>query len=69
MSFLTAAVLMDKYGPLITLDELALILKREKNTVKNQLSTGEVKIKTIPGRPPRFHAEDVAQYIDALRGR
>jgi len=68
MSLLTAAFLMDRYGPLLTEDELAEVLKLEPGTIRNQRSSGTLCIPCIRrGKTPQFHAEDVAKYIDAIR--
>lgn len=68
MSLLTAAFLMDRYGPLLTEDELAEVLKLKPGTVRNQRSGGTLGIPCIRrGKTPLFHAEDVATYIDAIR--
>lgn len=40
MSFLVAAYLMQKYGPLLTEAELAEVLKMEPGTVRNKRARG-----------------------------
>jgi hypothetical protein len=68
MSLLTAAFLMDKYGPLLTIDNLGEVLHLERGTVKNQISAQRIGIPVIRhGSKPLFHATDVATYIDGMR--
>lgn len=68
MSLLTAAHLMDRYGPLLTENQLAAVLHAEPGTIRNQRSNGELGIPCIRrGKTPLFHAEDVARHIDAIR--
>ena len=44
MSFLTAAYLMQTYGPLLTEHELSEVLKLEPGTVRNKRARGELGI-------------------------
>lgn len=68
MSFLAAAYLMQKYGPLLTEAELAEVLKMEPGTVRNKRARGDLGISHIrEGKAPRYHAEDVAKYLDTIR--
>jgi len=68
MSLLTAAHLMDKYGPLLTEEQLAAVLHAEPGTIRNQRSAGALGIPCIRrGKTPLFHAEDVARHIEAIR--
>lgn len=69
MSFLTAAHLMSKYGPLLTEDQLAEVLHREPGTVRTQRSAGPLRDLPVvrAGKTPLFHAEDVANLIDTWR--
>ena len=68
MSLLTAAFLMDKFGPLLTEEQLASVLHAEPGTIRNQRSSGALGIPCIRrGKSPLYHAEDVAGYIDAIR--
>ena len=68
MSFLTAAYLMQTYGPLLTEHELSEVLKLEPGTVRNKRARGELGIPyTHEGKAPRYHAEDVAKHLDAMR--
>lgn len=70
MSLLTAAFLMDKYGPLLTEEQLGEVLHMEPGTIRNQRGSGALGIPFIKhGRAPLYHAEDVAKYIDQLRLR
>lgn len=68
MSLLTAAHLMDRYGPLLTEEQLAAVLHIEPTTLRNQRSQGSLGITCIRrGKTPLFHAEDVARHIEAIR--
>ena len=51
MSFLTAAYLMQTYGPLLTEHELSEVLKLEPGTVRNK--------RAKPGSPPATNASYV----------
>ena len=44
MSFLTAAYLMQTYGPLLTEHELSEVLKLEPGTVRNKRAKGDLGI-------------------------
>lgn len=70
MSFLTAAYLMDKYGPLLTEEQLGEVLHMEPGTIRNQRGSGALGIPFIKkARTPLYRAEDVAKHIDQLRLR
>jgi 3-deoxy-D-arabino-heptulosonate 7-phosphate (DAHP) synthase len=69
MSFLTAAHLMSKYGPLLTEDQLAEVLHCEPGTIRTQRSVGNLRGLPVVrhGKKPLFHAEDVANLIEEMR--
>jgi excisionase family DNA binding protein len=68
MSLMVTAHLLDKYGPVLTTDELAQVLKISINTLYNKMSSKEIDIPKIKnGKNVWFHAEDVARYVEALR--
>lgn len=59
---------MDRYGPLLTEEQLAAVLHVEPTTLRNQRSQGSLGIPCIRrGKTPLFHAEDVAKHIDEIR--
>lgn len=68
MTLLTTAYLLEKYGPLLTEDNVAEVLHIGARTVRNQRS-----LKTFPipcskqGGQPLWHASDVAEHVDGLR--
>lgn len=69
MSFMITAYLMEKYGPLLTIPELAEVLKLKEGTVKNKISKQEITIPVLKmGDRTVFLAEDVSDYVDELRG-
>jgi hypothetical protein len=68
MSLLTHLWLLDKYGPRLTMEELAAVLKRERQTIYNQVSAGTFEIPTYKVRGERFaDAGDVAKHMDEAR--
>jgi hypothetical protein len=70
MSMLYQAMLFEKYGPRLTLDQLADALDRSKNTIYNQVSKGTFEVPTYVDGGKRFaDVRDVATYLDACRGR
>lgn len=69
MSLMVTAYLLEKYGPVLTVPELADVLKLNEGTIRNKLSAKEIDIKVMKqGARTTFHAEDVAAYVDGLRG-
>lgn len=70
MSLLTQAFLVEKYGPRLSLEQLAEVLHRAKNTIYNQVSKGTFEIPTYLDGGKRFaDMRDVANYLDACRER
>ncbi len=68
MSLITQALLMDKFGPLLTVENVAEVLHVDKRTVQNQHSARTLGIPGIKrGQALLFHVADVAAYIDGLR--
>lgn len=68
MSLLTQAHLLDRYGPLLTVEQLGQVLHLEPGTVRNQVGRGDLGIPVIRrGKAPLFAVEDVAKYLDRLR--
>lgn len=69
MKFMIMGFLLEKYGPLLTYDELSDLLKLEVSTLQNKLCSGDIDLpKTHQGRRVMFHVEDVCEYIHNLRG-
>lgn len=68
MTMLTHLWLLETYGPRLTMDELAKVLKRERQTIYNQLSAGTFEVKTYKVRGERFaDAADVAKHLDEAK--
>jgi hypothetical protein len=68
MTLLTHIWLLETYGPRLTMEELAKVLKRERQTIYNQISAGTFEIPTHKVRGERFAAaEDVAKHLDEAR--
>lgn len=68
MTLLTAAHLMDRYGALLTVEQLSEVIRLEKRTIANKMSARTLGIPVCKqGRVPLFRAVDVAAYIDGLK--
>jgi hypothetical protein len=64
MSLLTEAHLLDKYGPLLTHDEVAAVLRMSTGTLRNRRSAGTIKLASVEGLGQIvFAAHDVAALI------
>lgn len=67
MSLLTQAYLLEKFGPLLTVEQLGAVLHLEPRTVANQISARTLGLPVIKrGKTPLFAAADVAGYLDTL---
>lgn len=68
MSLLTTIYLMERYGPLLTEDEVGEVMNISGKTVRNKRVRGEFTIPTAEGASGvQFHAADVAEHIDSMR--
>ena len=68
MSLLTQAFLLEKYGPRLSLDDIADVLGSTKNTLYNQISQGTCPLPTYLDGGKRWAAmEDVALYFTEQR--
>lgn len=68
MSLMVTAHLLDRYGPLLTTEELAGVLKISVNTLYNKTSSREIALPKVKhGKNVWYKAEDVAAYLDDLR--
>lgn len=69
MTLLVRAYLLDKYGPLLTEDQLAEVLHCEPGTIRTQRSAGNLRALPVVrhGKKPLFHVEDVASLIEEMR--
>lgn len=70
MSMMTTAYLLERYGPRLTVEELAEVLRLGVPTVRNRLSAGTLGVRTYTDGDRRFaDALDVAGYLDAMRAK
>jgi hypothetical protein len=65
MSLLTLAHLLDKYGPILTVPELAQVLKRDPKTIRNRIAARTFELPTHVDGERVASAVDVAAYLDA----
>lgn len=67
MSLLTRAYILEKYGPRMTLAQLAQLLLMSEGTIRNQISAATFPIATYKEGSGRFAAYDaVADYLDEM---
>ncbi|MBU9207797.1 helix-turn-helix transcriptional regulator [Burkholderia multivorans] len=67
MSLLTRAYILEKYGPRMTLPQLAQLLHMSEGTIRNQVSAETFPIPTYKEGNARFAAYDaVADYLDQM---
>ncbi|WDR90601.1 hypothetical protein [Burkholderia ambifaria] len=67
MSLLTRAYILEKYGPRMTLAQLAQLLIMSEGTIRNQISAETFPIPTYKEGGGRFAAYDaVADYLDHM---
>lgn len=67
MSLLTEVVLLERYGPRVTMAELGEILKIAQKTVTNRLAAGTLPLKTFNDSGRFCNTDDVAAYIESFR--
>lgn len=68
MSLANHAFLFEKYGPRLTLAQLADFLHVTERTLYNQISAGACPVKTYREGKSRFaDVRDVAAYLDQVR--
>ena len=68
MSLLTQAIIADKYGLRLTVEQLAEAMQIAKQTIYNNIAKGTFPIPTYVEGGKRFSAyQDVAQYLDGCR--
>ena len=69
-SLLSQAILAEKYGLRLTMEQLAEVLTMAKTTIYNQISAGTFPVPTYVDGNKRFaDFRDVAAYLDACRER
>jgi hypothetical protein len=65
MTLMTRAYLLDKYGPRLTMEQLAECLGLTPGTVYNMLAKGDLKVRTYKEGIRRYASYDaVAEYFD-----
>lgn len=70
MSIVTQAIIADKYGLRLTVDQLGECIGLARSTIYNQIVKGEFQIPTYLDGAKRFcDYRDVATYLDACRDR
>lgn len=70
MSLLTQAIIAEKYGLRLTMDQLAEVLDTKRTTIYNQVSAGTFAVPTYVDGNKRFaDFRDVATYLDECRDR
>lgn len=70
MSLLTQAYLLERYGPRLSMADLAHELGVAVKTVQNQAAAGRLKVPTYRDDGGRFaDYRDVAAYFDSVRPR
>lgn len=67
MKLLTQAFILEKFGPRMTMAQLATLLCMSEGTIRNQVSAETFPIPTYKEGAARFAAYDaVAEYLDAM---
>lgn len=68
MSLMTQAYLLDRYGPRLSIEQLAEVLSIKTGTLYNQISAGTCSVPTyVDGGRRWADARDVAEAFDELR--
>jgi len=68
MSLMTQAIIADKYGLRLTIDQLSDAMQLAKQTIYNQVAKGTFPIPTYVESGKRFAAyQDVAKHLDGCR--
>jgi hypothetical protein len=67
MSLLTRAYILEKFGPRLTMGQLATLLAMSEGTIRNQVSAETFPIPTYKEGAARYAAYDaVADYLDRM---
>ncbi|MBI0327666.1 hypothetical protein [Burkholderia plantarii] len=70
MSLLTRAYVLEKYGPRMTLAQLAQLLLMSEGTIRNQISAETFPIPTYKEGAARYAPYDaVADYLDHMSNK
>lgn len=69
-SLITQAILADKYGPRLSMEQVAEVLGIARNSIYNKVAAGTFEIPTYVDGNKRFaDFRDVAAYLDDCRAR
>lgn len=69
MSLLHEAIVAEKFGLRLTVEQMAQALGLAKNTIYNQIAQGVFKVPTYVDGGKRFcDYRDLARYLDEVRG-
>jgi hypothetical protein len=67
MSLLTRAYILEKFGPRLTMGQLAILLAMSEGTIRNQVSAETFPIPTYKEGAARYASYDsVADYLDDM---
>lgn len=70
MSLLHEAIIAEKYGLRLTVDQIADALGLARNTIYNQIAQGTFRVKTYVDGGKRYaDYRDLASYLDEVSGR
>lgn len=70
MSLLTQAFLLERYGPRLTIDQLADVLGMPPGSIYNAVSANKFSLPTyVDGKRRWADYRDVATYLDECRAR
>jgi hypothetical protein len=70
MSLLHEAIVAEKYGLRLTVEQLGKALCLAPQTIYNKIAKGEFNVPTYVDGGKRYcDYRDVAQYLDSLRGQ
>ena len=68
MSLLHEAIIAEKYGLRLTVEQMADALNLARNTIYNQIAAGTFKVPTYVDGGKRFcDYRDLASYLDRVR--
>jgi excisionase family DNA binding protein len=68
MSLLTQAYLLERYGPRLSVEQIAQVLGLSKGTLYNAISAGTLPVRTYCDGGRRYaDFRDVAEHIDRCR--
>ena len=69
MSLLHEAIVAEKYGLRLTVDQMADALNLARNTIYNQIAADKFMVKTYVDGGKRYcDYRDLAAYLDSVRG-